>query len=114
MNGRGAIGAVLTHKFVASLYSLDNSEWMRNGDYFPSRMEAQIDAVNVLMNWKFQANPENTVGILKMAKGYAFTSLPSSFVRSFEKPNPTTAREVLKCWSRLLPTWARSCPRSMR
>jgi hypothetical protein len=43
---------------------------MRNGDYFPSRMEAQIDAVNVVMGWKFQSNPENTVGVLKMAKGY--------------------------------------------
>jgi hypothetical protein len=50
--------------------SLDNSEWMRNGDYFPSRMEAQIDAINVVMGWKFQSNPENTVGILKMGKGY--------------------------------------------
>jgi hypothetical protein len=54
-----------------STTSLDNSEWMRNGDYFPSRMEAQIDAVNVVMGWKFQSNPENTVGVLKMAKGYA-------------------------------------------
>jgi hypothetical protein len=34
-------------------------------------MEAQIDAVNVVMGWKFQSNPENTVGVLKMAKGYA-------------------------------------------
>jgi hypothetical protein len=24
--------------------SLDNSEWMRNGDYNPSRLEAQQDA----------------------------------------------------------------------
>jgi len=42
---------------------------MRNGDYFPSRMEAQIDALTVLMNWKFQEHAESTVGILKMAKG---------------------------------------------
>ncbi len=56
---------------------MDNSEWMRNGDYFPSRMEAQIDAVNVVMGWKFQSNPENTVGVLKMAKGYVLLIHPS-------------------------------------
>jgi hypothetical protein len=26
------------------LFSLDNSEWMRNGDYLPTRLEAQQDA----------------------------------------------------------------------
>ena len=26
------------------IVSLDNSEWMRNGDYVPSRLEAQQDA----------------------------------------------------------------------
>lgn len=27
-------------------FSLDNSDWMRNGDYAPSRFEAQQDAGN--------------------------------------------------------------------
>ena len=31
-----------------TLHSLDNSEWMRNGDYVPTRMEAQHDAGNVI------------------------------------------------------------------
>ena len=26
------------------IFSLDNSEWMRNGDYMPTRLEAQHDA----------------------------------------------------------------------
>ncbi|RKO95730.1 hypothetical protein CAUPRSCDRAFT_8911, partial [Caulochytrium protostelioides] len=46
--------------------SLDNSEWMRNGDYTPSRLEAQSDAVNLLFNVKTQTNPENTVGLMTM------------------------------------------------
>mgnify|MGYP001079306789 CR=1 FL=1 len=50
--------------------SLDNSEYMRNGDYFPTRMEEQNDAVNLVMGWKYQSNPENTVGVMKMAKRY--------------------------------------------
>lgn len=46
---------------------LDNSEWMRNGDYTPSRLEAQKDAVTLLFNAKTQSNPENTVGLMTMA-----------------------------------------------
>ena len=43
---------------------LDNSEFMRNGDYVPSRLEAQHDAANMLVSAKTQSNPENTVGVL--------------------------------------------------
>ena len=46
---------------------LDNSEWMRNGDYTPTRLEAQHDAANLVCGSKTQQNPENTVGILTMA-----------------------------------------------
>jgi len=45
----------------------DNSEWMRNGDYTPSRVEAQNDAVNLIFGAKTQSNPENTVGLMTMA-----------------------------------------------
>jgi len=46
---------------------LDNSEWMRNGDYIPTRLDAQQDAANLVSNAKTQQNPENTVGVLSMA-----------------------------------------------
>lgn len=42
---------------------LDNSEYMRNGDYIPTRLEAQIDAANMLVGAKTQAHPESTVGV---------------------------------------------------
>ena len=45
----------------------DNSEYMRNGNYQPTRWEAQKDAVNVVFQTKIDANPENTVGIMTMA-----------------------------------------------
>ncbi|KDN37230.1 hypothetical protein K437DRAFT_252013 [Tilletiaria anomala UBC 951] len=51
----------------ATMLVLDNSEWMRNGDYTPSRWEAQSDAVNVLFNAKTNSNPENEVGLMTMA-----------------------------------------------
>ncbi|KAL9189481.1 hypothetical protein ACHAXT_009156 [Thalassiosira profunda] len=46
---------------------LDNSEYMRNGDYIPSRMEAQSDAANLIVNQKTQSNPESTVGVIAMS-----------------------------------------------
>ncbi|CAH0474831.1 unnamed protein product [Peronospora belbahrii] len=51
----------------STMICLDNSEWMRNGDYIPSRLEAQHDAANLLCGTKTQANPESTVGVLAMA-----------------------------------------------
>ena len=40
---------------------------MRNGDYLPTRMESQADAVNLVCNVKTQQNPESTVGVMTMA-----------------------------------------------
>eukprot|EP00290_Baffinella_frigidus_P035616 CAMPEP_0180317954 /NCGR_PEP_ID=MMETSP0988-20121125/34137_1 /TAXON_ID=697907 /ORGANISM="non described non described, Strain CCMP2293" /LENGTH=398 /DNA_ID=CAMNT_0022303293 /DNA_START=40 /DNA_END=1232 /DNA_ORIENTATION=+ len=51
----------------ASVICVDNSEWMRNGDYLPTRMESQADAVNLVCNVKTQQNPESTVGVMTMA-----------------------------------------------
>jgi len=42
---------------------LDNSEFMRNGDYVPTRIEAQQDAANLLVGAKTQSHPESTVGL---------------------------------------------------
>ncbi|KAH9276932.1 hypothetical protein BASA83_000446 [Batrachochytrium salamandrivorans] len=51
----------------ATVLVIDNSEWMRNGDYTPTRIEAQHDAAMLLFNAKTQTNPENTVGLLTLA-----------------------------------------------
>jgi len=48
----------------ATIVCVDNSEWMRNGDYPPARLDAQQDAVNLVCSAKIQQNPENTVGVL--------------------------------------------------
>ncbi|CEF65553.1 26S proteasome non-ATPase regulatory subunit 4 [Strongyloides ratti] len=46
---------------------LDNSAWMRNGDYRPTRFQCQKDAINLLFQCKTRSNPENAVGLLTMA-----------------------------------------------
>jgi hypothetical protein len=47
-------------------HSVDNSESSRNGDYVPSRWEAQTDAANLIFHSKTQANPESSVGLMSM------------------------------------------------
>jgi hypothetical protein len=39
---------------------------MRNGDYVPTRMASQADAVNLICSAKIQ-NPESAVGVMTMA-----------------------------------------------
>jgi len=51
----------------AVMVCVDNSDYSRNGDYTPTRFEAQTDAVNLVCGAKTQQNMENSVGILGMA-----------------------------------------------
>lgn len=54
--------------FPLAVVSVDNSEYMRNGDYVPTRLQAQQDAVNTICRFKLRSNPENNVGLLTLAK----------------------------------------------
>lgn len=45
---------------------VDNSESSRNGDYTPSRFDAQVDAINILFDSVTQGNPESSVGLMSM------------------------------------------------
>lgn len=45
---------------------VDNSESSRNGDYTPTRFEAQSDAVSIIFTAVTQANPESSVGLMSM------------------------------------------------
>ncbi|KAF9443683.1 hypothetical protein P691DRAFT_808467 [Macrolepiota fuliginosa MF-IS2] len=51
----------------ATMMIIDNSEYMRNGDYQPTRFHAQTDAVTTVFQTKIDSNPENTVGVMTMA-----------------------------------------------
>ena len=51
----------------AIILCLDNSDWTRNGDYFPSRFQTQIDASNLIIENRCETNPENSLGIITMA-----------------------------------------------
>eukprot|EP00727_Mastigamoeba_balamuthi_P005115 m51a1_g14601 putative 26s proteasome non-atpase regulatory subunit 4 (420) ;mRNA; r:1187160-1188860 len=45
---------------------VDASEWMRNGDYVPNRMQAQVEAINILAESRMSSNPESSCGVVEM------------------------------------------------
>ena len=45
---------------------VDNSESARNGDYQPTRFDAQADAVQTLFQTITNGNPESSVGLMSM------------------------------------------------
>lgn len=47
--------------------SVDNSEFMRNSDFLPTRLQAQQEAVARVCNAKTRSNPENNVGLLTLS-----------------------------------------------
>ncbi|CAN3374989.1 hypothetical protein DIURU_000233 [Diutina rugosa] len=48
----------------AVMIAIDNSEYMRNGDYATTRYDAQLTATEFIFQNKIHSNPENTVGLL--------------------------------------------------
>jgi len=52
-----------------TMVCLDFSDYMRNGDYYPNRLEAQRDAAQCIARAKTNSHPENSVGVLGMGPG---------------------------------------------
>jgi hypothetical protein len=40
---------------------------MRNGDFLPTRLQAQQDAVGIIAQSKLRSNPESNVGLLTLS-----------------------------------------------
>ncbi|KAF7995383.1 hypothetical protein HCN44_006490 [Aphidius gifuensis] len=59
----------------STMICVDNSDYMRNGDFLPTRLQAQQDAVNLVCHSKTRSNPENNVGLITLAKNDASSSV---------------------------------------
>ncbi|XP_062516226.1 26S proteasome non-ATPase regulatory subunit 4-like isoform X2 [Corticium candelabrum] len=59
----------------STIICVDNSEFMRNGDYIPTRLEAQRDAVNLICHAKAKLNPENNFGLLTLSEHNVLVTL---------------------------------------
>jgi len=51
----------------STMICVDNSEFMRNGDYTPNRLAAVQDAVNTICRFKLRSNAENNVGLVTLS-----------------------------------------------
>ncbi|XP_050074808.1 26S proteasome non-ATPase regulatory subunit 4 [Anopheles maculipalpis] len=51
----------------STMVCFDNSDYQRNGDYFPTRLNAQKDGVNLVCLSKVRSNPENNVGLMTLS-----------------------------------------------
>jgi len=51
----------------AVVVAVDNSEFMRNGDYTPSRYDAQYDACNLIFGRKSEDNAESALALVSTA-----------------------------------------------
>uniref|UniRef100_A0AC34QRN9 26S proteasome non-ATPase regulatory subunit 4 n=1 Tax=Panagrolaimus sp. JU765 TaxID=591449 RepID=A0AC34QRN9_9BILA len=51
----------------STMICIDNSEYMRNGDFTPTRLQCEQEAANMVLQCKLRSNPENAVGLLSMA-----------------------------------------------
>ena len=63
----------------ATFIVIDNSDWMRNSDFAPSRLDAQQDAVNLLAAAKYAGRGR---------KSSARLACPWSSLRSSDPPLP--------------------------
>jgi 26S proteasome regulatory subunit N10 len=64
---------------------IDNSDYMRNGDFIPSRMQSQFDAVNMVALAKTKSNPENNVGLLSLADTRVLVTLTTEIGKLISK-----------------------------
>lgn len=51
----------------STMICVDTSEFMRNGDFIPSRLQAQQEAVSLICHSKVRTNIENNVGLLTLS-----------------------------------------------
>jgi len=69
----------------STIVCVDNSEWMRDGDFLPSRIQAQQDAVSVICNAKTRQNPENNVALMTSASLEVLVTLTTDVGRILSK-----------------------------
>lgn len=69
----------------STIVCVDNSEWMRNGDFLPTRLQAQQDAVSIICHAKTRQNPENNVALMTSASLEVLVTLTTDVGRILSK-----------------------------
>ncbi|CAK8671390.1 unnamed protein product [Clavelina lepadiformis] len=85
----------------STVLCVDNSEFMRNGDYLPTRIQAQQDAANMVCRAKLRSNPENNVALVSMSDMQVHVTLTADSGKLLSKLNMIQPKGQLKFLSGL-------------
>jgi len=80
----------------STIMCVDNSEYMRNGDYLPTRLQAQQDAANLICRSKLRSNPENNMGLLSMSDMQVHCTLTTDSGKILSKLNLVQPKGEIK------------------
>lgn len=80
----------------STIVCVDNSDYMRNGDFLPTRLQAQQDAVNLVCHSKTRSNPENNVGLIVMSNVEVLTTLTADVGRILSKLHQVQPKGEIK------------------
>ncbi|XP_057668420.1 26S proteasome non-ATPase regulatory subunit 4-like [Diorhabda carinulata] len=69
----------------STMICVDDSDYMRNGDFPPTRLLAQQDAVYMLTRSKLRSHPENKVGLLSLVNQEVLMNLTNDIGRLYSK-----------------------------
>jgi len=80
----------------STMICVDNSQYMRNGDFNPSRLLAQQDAVNLITQSKTRSNPESNVALMTLSDLSVLASLTTDTGKILAKLNQVEPTSDLK------------------
>ncbi|KAG5446554.1 26s proteasome regulatory subunit 6B [Clonorchis sinensis] len=79
----------------ATMIAVDDSDFMRNGDFMPSRLQAQNDAVSLICQSKRQRNPENTLGLISLANREVLCTLTNDSSKIYNRLHTVEPKGVI-------------------
>lgn len=69
---------------------------MINGDFLPTRLQAQQDAVNLVTQTKLRSNPESNVGLMTLAELNVLVTLTTDTGKILAKLHAVTPKGSIK------------------
>jgi len=76
----------------STMICIDNSEYMRNGDFLPTRLQAQQDAVGMVAQAKLRSNPESNVGLVALGSLEVLLTLTTDHGKALAKVHSVTPK----------------------
>jgi len=80
----------------STIICIDNSQYMRNGDFNPSRLLAQQDAVNLITQSKTRSNPESDVALMTLSDLSVLATLTNDSGKILAKLNQVMPNDNMK------------------